>query len=68
VVTITGDAAVLQRTRSITLPAVDLGNSTSDATFQVAITYPNGVTGSVANATIKYSIAKNPNVSPSPSR
>jgi hypothetical protein len=67
VVTITGDAGVLQRTRSITLPAVDLSGSTSDATFQVAVVYPNGVSGPVANATLKYSISRNPNVSPSPS-
>ena len=67
VVTITGDPSVLQRVRSIVLPAVDLSNSTSDATFQVAIPYPNGASGSVANATIKYTIARNPNVSPSPS-
>ena len=66
VVTISGDPAVLQRVRAITLPAVDLSSSTSDATFQVAIPYPSGVAGSPANATIRYSISRNPNVTPSP--
>ncbi len=66
-VTITGDATLLQRITSITLPSQDLSGSTSDATFQVAIPYPNGLSGSVANATVKYSISRNPNVSASPS-
>ncbi len=65
-VTISGDPNVLLRVRSIVLPPVDLSNSTSDASFQVAIPYPNGVSGLVANATVKYSISANPNVSPSP--
>jgi len=65
-VTISGDPGVLLRVRSIVLPPIDLSNSTSDATFQVAIPYPNGVTGSVANATVKYTISRNPNVSPTP--
>ena len=66
VVTVTGDPNVIQRVRAIVLPPVDLSNSTSDATFQVAIPYPAGISGNVANATVKYTIAKNPNVSPSP--
>ena len=65
-VVITGDPTVIQRVRNIALPAVDLSGSTSDATFQVAIQYPDGVTGSVANATVKYFISRNPNVTPSP--
>jgi YbbR domain-containing protein len=65
-VTITGDPAVLLRVQNISLPPVDLSRSTSDVTFQVAIPYPNGVTGTVANATVKYSISPNPVVSPSP--
>ncbi|TMD16768.1 MAG: hypothetical protein E6I27_09060 [Chloroflexi bacterium] len=65
-VTISGDPTVLLRVRNIALPPVDLSNSTSDATFPVTITYPNGVSGSVANATVKYSISRNPNVTPSP--
>jgi YbbR domain-containing protein len=66
-VTVTGDPAVLLRLTNVALPPVDLSTSTSDATFQVAIPYPNGVSGSVANATVKYAISKNPNVSPTPS-
>ena len=65
-VVINGDPAVLGRIRSISLPPVDLSNSTSDASFTVAIPYAAGVTGSPANATVRYSIAQNPNVSPSP--
>ena len=63
-VVITGDPVALGRVRNITLPPVDLTGKTSDATFQVAIPYPDGVTGNVANATVKYSISPNPNVSP----
>jgi YbbR domain-containing protein len=66
IVTITGDSTVLQRIDRIVLPAVDLSGSTQDVSFPVAIPYPNGVSGSVANATVKYSISRNPNVSPSP--
>ncbi|HET7339091.1 MAG TPA: CdaR family protein [Candidatus Dormibacteraeota bacterium] len=64
-VTITGDPTTIGRYRSITLPAIDLTGKTADYTTQVAIPYPDGVTGSVANATIKYSISPNPAVSPS---
>jgi len=65
-VILSGDPAALGRIRSITLPAVDLSGRTSDATFQVAIPYPDGISGSAANAKITYSISANPNVSPSP--
>jgi hypothetical protein len=63
---ITGDPIVLGRIQRITLPAVDLSNSNSTATFKIQIPYPAGVSGSVATATITYQIAANPNVSPSP--
>jgi len=66
-VTISGDPTTIGRIRSITLPAVDLTGKTSDATFQIAIPYPDGVSGSVSIATVKYSISPNPSVSPSPS-
>jgi hypothetical protein len=66
-VVISGDPALLGRISRITLPPIDLSRSTSDATFAVAIPYPDGTMGSVANATVKYSISPNPNVSPSPS-
>ncbi len=65
-VTISGDPAILVRIRNITLPAMDLSNRTSDATFQVQVPYPNGVTGDATTATIKFSISANPNVAPSP--
>jgi YbbR domain-containing protein len=65
-VTITGDPILIGKFRNVTLPAVDLTGRTSDATFQVAIPYPDGVSGSVSTATIKYSISPNPAVSPSP--
>ena len=65
-VILSGDPAALGRIRSITLPAVDLSGRTSDATFQVAIPYPDGISGSAANAKVTYSISANPNVSPTP--
>jgi YbbR domain-containing protein len=63
-VVITGDAAALSRIQRIVLPAVDLSNSTSTATFKVTITYPGSVSGSVATASITYQISANPNASP----
>lgn len=65
-VTITGDPTTIGRFRSITLPAVDLTGKTSDYTTQISIPYPDGVSGPVATATIKYSISPNPAVSPTP--
>jgi YbbR domain-containing protein len=65
-VVVSGDPAVLGRMKTITLPSVDLSKNTSDATFQVAVPYPKGTTGSVAIATVVYSISRNPQVSPSP--
>jgi len=65
-VTISGDPVALGKVRTITLPPVDLTGRTSDANFTVAIPYPDGISGSVGNATVKYSISANPNASPSP--
>lgn len=66
-VIISGDPAVLGRIQQIILPPVDLSHSTSDVTFQVAIRYPDGTSGNIANAAVRYSISPNPNVaSPSP--
>ena len=64
-VTITGDPTTIGKYRSITLPAVDLTGKTADYTTQVSIPYPDGVSGSVAIANVKYSISPNPSVSPS---
>jgi YbbR domain-containing protein len=70
-VTITADPATLGKVRFITLPAVDLSNSTSTVTFTVNIPYPNGVSPvgpkPVTTATVTYTIQKNPNVTASPS-
>ena len=66
-VLITGDPAAIGRTQRIFLPAVDLGNRTADAVFPLTITYPDGTSGTVATATVTYSISPNPAVSPSPS-
>lgn len=66
-IVVTGDLTTLGKLRNITLPAVDLSGRTSTTTFQVAIPYPDGVSGNVANALVKYVIAPNPSISPSPS-
>ncbi len=63
-VVINGKPGDLAGVTTITLPQVDLSGRTSDATFQVAIPYPNGTDGPVKNARITYSIAPNPNASP----
>ena len=65
-VVVSGDPAALGRMQRIMLPGVDLSKSTSDVTFQIAIPYPKGTTGSVAIATVVYSISRNPQVTPSP--
>lgn len=65
-VVITGDPAAVGRVQRIVLDGVDLSGSTSDATFQVSINYPSGTNGTVQTATVKYSISKNPNVTPGP--
>lgn len=65
-VTVNGSPTALSQITTITLPPVDLSGRTSDAMFSVAIPYPNGISSTVANATLKYSISPNPNVSPSP--
>jgi hypothetical protein len=66
VATITGDPVTLGRIQKISLPGVDLSGHTSDWTVQIAVPYPQGVTGDVANATVKYFISQNPNASPCP--
>jgi YbbR domain-containing protein len=63
---ISGKPDALARVTTIMLPQVDLNGRTSDATFQVAIPYPEGTDGPVKNAKITYSISPNPNVPPSP--
>jgi YbbR domain-containing protein len=69
-VAITGDPVTLGKIQRITLPGVDLSNSTSTVSFTVNIPYPDGVSPvgpkPPTTATITYTIQKNPNVSPSP--
>ncbi len=65
-VVLTGQADQLAQVQRITLPPVDLSNSRSTATFQVQIPYPAGMSGPVSIAKVTYTIAANPNVSPSP--
>ena len=65
-VTLTGQADQLAQVQRITLPPVDLSNSRSTATFQVQIPYPAGTSASITVAKVTYTIAANPNISPSP--
>lgn len=67
-VVVTGDPTTLGKTQRITLPGVDLSNSTSTASFKVNIPYPDGLNpvGPQPQATITYTIQKNPAVTPSP--
>lgn len=63
-VLVTGTPEALAQLTTITLPPVDLSGRTSDATFQIAIPYPDGTGSSVKNARVVYSIAPNPSPSP----
>ena len=63
----TGTADVLANITTITLPAVDLSQHTSNFTFRIAIPFPTGVTGSTSTARVTYTIAQNPScATPSP--
>jgi YbbR domain-containing protein len=63
-VVMSGKPDALASVTIITLPPVDLTGRTSDATFTVAIPYPDGTDGSVKNARVTYSIAPTPSTSP----
>ena len=65
-VVISGPPETLTTITMITLPAVDLGGSTTSRTFQIPIPYQTGVTGPVAIARVTYTISANPAVPPSP--
>jgi len=66
-VVVTGAPYALSGIATITLPAVDLSQHTSNATFQITIPFPTGVTGNRAKATVTYAISYNPNcATPSP--
>jgi len=51
---------------TLSLPAVDLSGKTANFTVTVPIPYPAGVSGSLQNARITYSISANPNIAASP--
>ena len=60
-IVISGPSDAVPNVTTITLPAVDLSQHTSDFTFRVSIPpLPTGVTGSAATARVTYSISKNP--------
>jgi YbbR domain-containing protein len=67
-IVLSGPSDAVPNITTITLPAVDLSQHTTDFTFRVAIPpLPTGVTGSATTARVTYSISKNPNcASPSP--
>lgn len=60
-VVVTGNQTVLAKLQFIQLPAYDLSGRTSDATFQVTVPYPSGVSGAVQTVKLVYSISQNPN-------
>lgn len=64
-IVVSGPSDAVPNVTTITLPAVDLSQHTSDFTFRIAIPpLPTGVTGSVATARVTYSISRNPNCTP----
>ena len=65
-VVLTGQADQLAQIQRITLPPVDLSSSKSNATFQIQVPYPAGMSGSVTIARVTYTISANPNAPPSP--
>ena len=65
-VVLTGPADKLALVENLSLPPVDLSNSTANATFNLQIPFPSGMSGSVAVAKITYLISANPVVSPTP--
>ncbi len=63
-VVLTGPADKLALVQNLSLPPVDLSSSTTNATFNVQIPFPTGMSGSAAVAKITYLISANPVVSP----
>jgi len=63
----TGPADAIARLTTITLPAVDLGSSTSNVSFNPRIPIPDGVACSQTTAKLTYAISLNPNIQPTPS-
>ncbi|HEX9561827.1 MAG TPA: CdaR family protein [Candidatus Dormibacteraeota bacterium] len=67
-IVLSGPSDAVPNITTITLPAVDLSQHTSDFTFRISIPpLPTGVTGTAATARVTYSISKNPScTAPSP--
>lgn len=65
-VVLTGPADKLALVQNLSLQSVDLSSSTANASFNVQIPFPTGMSGSVAVAKITYLISANPVVSPTP--
>lgn len=64
-IVISGPSDAVPNITTITLPAVDLSQHTSDSTFRIAIpALPTGVTATAATARVTYSISKNPSCAP----
>jgi YbbR domain-containing protein len=64
-IVISGPSDAVPNITTITLPAVDLSQHTSDFTFKISIPpLPAGVTGTAATARVTYSISKNPSCAP----
>ena len=60
-VVISGNPTQLSKISYIQLSAIDLTGRTADATFQVQVQYPAGITGTVQAVKLVYSISANPN-------
>jgi hypothetical protein len=65
-VVLTGPADKLALVQYLSLQALDLSSYTTNATFNVPIPFPNGMSGSAAVAKLTYLISANPVASPSP--
>jgi YbbR domain-containing protein len=64
-IVISGPSDAVPNITTITLPAADLSQHTSDFTFRIAIPpLPSGVTGTAATARVTYSISRNPSCAP----
>jgi len=64
-IVLSGPSDAMPNITTISLPAVDLSQHTSDFTFRITIPQlPAGVTGTAATARVTYSISRNPSCAP----